>query len=214
MTKTKTLATCAVLVAMAFVLALLSEFIPLQLPFGGSVTLASMLPIVLISYIFGVKWGVGSAFIFAILQMILGAKTISALFLPGDEQVIWWKAVLICLLDYIVAFTVIGLAGIFVKKIKSNCIALMVGTAFALFLRYIVHIVSGALFYGMWAEWFFSEAGAFGQTVLSSLSGSALAWFYSVCYNGLYMIPEIILTTILAGVLATLLPKLVKPLNK
>ena len=119
MTKTKTLATCAVLVAMAFVLALLSEFIPLQLPFGGSVTLASMLPIVLISYIFGVKWGVGSAFIFAILQMILGSKTISALFLPGDEQVIWWKAVLICLLDYIVAFTVIGLAGIFVKKIKK-----------------------------------------------------------------------------------------------
>ena len=90
----------------------------------------------------------------------------------------------------------------------------MVGTAFALFLRYIVHIISGALFYGMWAEWFFSEAGAFGQTVLSSLSGSALAWFYSVCYNGLYMIPEIILTTILARVLATLLPKLVKPLNK
>ena len=77
MTQTKKISTCAMLVALATALALVSTLIPLQLPFGGSVTLASMLPIVLSGYMFGTKWGLGSAFVFSIIQMLLGAKTVA-----------------------------------------------------------------------------------------------------------------------------------------
>lgn len=210
MNNTKKLSTCAMLTALASALAIVSMLIPLQLPFGGSVTLASMLPIVVAGYMFGTKWGLGTAFVFSVVQMVLGGKTVAAFFLPGDSQMIWWQAILVCFLDYILAYTVIGLSGIFAKKIKNPSVSLCVASAFALLLRYIVHIISGAVFFGIWAEWFFSEAGAFGEWVLSHMSGAGLAWFYSVCYNGLYMIPEIILTSILGFVLPLFLGNYIK----
>lgn len=213
MTNTKKLSTCAVLIAMAAALALVSELIPLQLPFGGSVTLASMLPIVLCGYMFGVKWGLGSAFVFSIIQMILGAKTVASFFMPGDSQMIWWKAVLVCLIDYVLAYTVIGFSGLFAGKFKSTSAELCLGSVVALLLRYLCHIVSGAIFFGVWAEWFFSEAGSFGAWVLSNMSGGTLALFYSVVYNGLYMIPEIILTAILAFVLPKLMKNQIRPVR-
>lgn len=211
MKNTKKLAVCAMMVALASALAIVSMLIPLRLPFGGDITLACMLPIVVAGYMYGTKWGLGTAFVFSIVQMILGGKTVASFFLPGDSQMIWWQAIIVCLLDYILAYTVIGFSGLFAKKIKNPSVALCAGSAFGLLLRYIVHIISGAIFFGIWAEWFFSEAGAFGEWVLSHISGNALSWFYSVCYNGLYMIPEIILTSILGFVLPIFLGKYIKP---
>lgn len=212
MKNTKKLTVCAMLVALAAVLAIISLVIPLQLPFGGSITFASMLPIVLIGYMFGTKWGIGSAFVYAVIQMILGGSTVASFFMPGDSQMIWYKAVMVCLIDYILAYTVIGFSGIFSGKIKNPAGALCLGSVFALFLRYVCHIVSGAIFFGTWAEWFFTDImnGSFGQWVLSHFSGAGLAWFYSVIYNGLYMIPEIILTGILAAIVPAVLGKYVK----
>lgn len=210
MNSTKRLSKCTMMVALATALAFLSMLMPLTLPFGGSVTFASMLPIVIASYMYGTKWGLGTAFVFSVIQMMLGVKTVFAFFLPGDSQMVWWQAVIVCFLDYILAYTVIGLGGIFAKKIKNTSLALCIGSIFALCLRYIIHTISGAIFFGIWAEWFFSEAGAFGEWVLSTVSGSALAWFYSVCYNGLYMIPEIVLTSVLAYVLPLFLGKIIK----
>ena len=76
--------------------------------------------------------------------------------------------------------------------------ALCFGAIVALTVRYIVHIISGAVFFGAWAEWWFTDvmAGDFGASVLEKYSGFSLALFYSVIYNGLYMIPEIIITAI------------------
>ena len=210
MTKTKKLATCAMLIAMATALALISKVFPLELPFGGSVTFGSMLPIVLCGYMFGTKWGLGSAFVYSIIQMILGAKTVSSFFMPGDSQMFWVNAVLVCLIDYVLAYTVLGFSGIFAKKIQNTSGALCLGSVVALVLRYLCHIVSGAIFFGTWAEWFFSEAGAFGEWVLSHISGTSLALFYSVVYNGLYMIPEIILTAALAFILSKVLKKYIR----
>jgi thiamine transporter len=67
-------------------------------------------------------------------------------------------------------------------------------------LRYIVHIISGTVFFGSWAEWFFSQEGFYsvGEKILSSFSGNTLALIYSAFYNGLYMIPEIIMTAVAA----------------
>ena len=108
-----------------------------------------------------------------------------------------FRSILICLLDYIVAYTSMTLGGIFRKKMAAP-IALCFGVVVALTVRYIVHIISGAIFFGVWAEWWFTDvmAGDFGASVLEKYSGFSLALFYSVFYNGLYMIPEIIITAI------------------
>ena len=75
----------------------------------------------------------------------------------------------------------------------------MLGALVALSLRYLSHILSGFLFFGAWAEWFFTQdsIGAFGAYMLSRFSGKMLAFLYSVIYNGTYMIPEIIITVLL-----------------
>jgi len=201
----------AMLVALSAVLAVISMMIPLQLPFGGSVTLASMLPIVLVGYMFGVKWGLGSALVFAVIQMLLGWGTVTAFFMPGDSQMVWYNAVLVCLIDYILAYTVLGFSGIFTKKIKNPAAALCIGSIFALTLRYICHILSGAIFFGTWAEWFFTDVmPGMGEWVLSSFSGFGLAAVYSVVYNGLYMIPEIVLTAVLAAIVPKVMGKNVR----
>ena len=195
----------ALLIAIAAVLELISKALGLELPFGGTITLASMFPIVLIAYKYGTKWGLLSGFTYSLVQMLLGAKTVSAMFLPGDDQMVLWQAICICLLDYVLAYTLLGLGGIFKGKFKKPAAELALGALVALLLRYLVHIVSGAIFYGAYAEWFFTQEGFYsiGEKILGTFSGSSLAIAYSIFYNGLYMVPEIILTTVVAAILGS-----------
>ncbi|MBR5236160.1 MAG: energy-coupled thiamine transporter ThiT [Clostridia bacterium] len=197
--KTKKLVISAMLIALS---AVLSVFQPFQLPFGGGITLASMMPIIIIAFCFGTKWGLLSAFIFSLLQLLFGLKTITAFFLPGESQMLVWQALAICLLDYIVAYTVLGFGGIFKNRIKNPFSAICIGSIVALSLRYLVHTVSGALFFGAWAEWFFTQEGfyAIGAKIMEIGSGPVLSVIYSVFYNGTYMIPEIIITTIVTPI--------------
>ena len=199
----KRLVVSAVMLGVATTLELVSNFLPLELPFGGRITLVSMLPIVLVGYMYGVSQGLFTAFCFSVIQILLGMKTVSAFFLPGDEQMIIWKAFLVCFLDYILAYTVLGFSGVFKGKFKNKALGLSVSSIFALLLRYVVHIVSGAVFFGAWAEWFFSQDGfyAVGEKILNVFSGASLSVVYSVFYNGLYMIPEIILTAICSALI-------------
>ncbi len=195
----------ALLIAIAAVIELISKTLGLELPFGGTITLASMFPIVLIAYKYGTKWGLLSGFTYSLVQMLLGAKTVSAMFLPGDDQMVLWQAICICLLDYVLAYTLLGLGGIFKGKFKKPAAELALGAFVALLLRYLVHIVSGAIFYGTYAEWFFTQEGFYsiGEKILGTFSGSSLAIVYSIFYNGLYMVPEIILTTVVAAILGS-----------
>ena len=130
----------ALLIAIAAVLELISKALGLELPFGGTITLASMFPIVLIAYKYGTKWGLLSGFTYSLVQMLLGAKTVSAMFLPGDDQMVLWQAICICLLDYVLAYTLLGLGGIFKGKFKKPAAELALGAFVALLLRYLVHI--------------------------------------------------------------------------
>lgn len=195
----------ALLIAIAAVIELVSKTLGLELPFGGTITLASMFPIVLIAYKYGTKWGLLSGFTYSLVQMLLGAKTVSAMFLPGDDQMVLWQAICICLFDYVLAYTLLGLGGIFKGKFKKPAAELALGAFVALLLRYLVHIVSGAIFYGAYAEWFFTQEGFYsiGEKILGTFSGSSLAIVYSIFYNGLYMIPEIIITTVVAAILGS-----------
>ncbi len=207
--KTQRLTVSAVMLAFAAVLAIVCEFIPfLNLPFGGGFTVASMLPIVVISYMYGLKWGFFASFAYSVIQIIISlimGKTVLALFTPtSDDYMGIWVAFAIIVIDYLIAYTVLGIGGIFRGCIKSKVLAIVLGVVVALSLRYICHIISGYIFYGAWAEWFFSQEGfyAIGEKILSVFSGKGLALLYSIFYNGLYMIPEIIITAIAASVVS------------
>ena len=151
----------AIMIALATILSLLKL---VDLPYGGSITPASMLPILLIAYRHGTPWGLLTATVHGILQFILGTSVLS--YVTGFASVC---AVII--LDYFLAFALIGLAGLF-KKMKNQKTALLLGALLAGFARYICHVASGAT---VWAG-------------LSIPTGDALA--YSFVYNATYMIPE------------------------
>ena len=204
---TQRLTTSAAMLALAVILAMVCALIPfLNLPFGGGFTIASMLPIVIVSYMYGIKWGMFTSAVYSVLQIVMDrylgkGSTIMALFMPNSDDFMGYTAaVAILIIDYIIAYSVLGLGGIFRKKIKNKTLALSLGVVLALSLRYIAHIASGFIFYGAWAEWFFSQENFYsiGGWILNSFSGKGLALVYSVFYNGLYMIPEIIITTVAA----------------
>ena len=212
--KTERLTTSAIMLALSATLAITCALIPfLNLPFGGSFTIASMLPIVLVSYMYGLKWGLFTSFTYAVIQIMMdlalgtSSSVVMALFMPtSDGYMGAFAGVSIIVIDYLIAYTVIGLGGIFRNSIKKKSLALCLGAIFALTLRYIAHVISGAIFYGAWAEWFFSQDGfyAIGETILETFSGGTLAFIYSLFYNGLYMIPEIIITAIAAVVVSAI----------
>ncbi len=198
--QTRKITESALLIAAAIILELLSKlFIP-EMPFGGQLTVVSMLPVVLISYRHGMKWGFLAAFTYGLLEMALGAKTVSAAFIPGEtfSDNIILKALIMCLLDYVLAYTALGLGGAFRNKIKNPQLSLMAGSLLALGARFLCHIVSGYILFRDWAEWFFTQEGfpAWGAQLVQSLSPTALGLAYSVVYNGLYMVPEIIFTAL------------------
>ena len=204
--KTKRITESAMLLAVAIVLELVSKMVIPEMPFGGQITLVSMLPIVLISYRHGVKWGLVAGVAYAMLEMAIGAKTVAAAFQPGyfGDGVMLLNAFIMCVLDYLVAFTCLGLGGIFRNKIENRGVALMCGSLVALGARYLAHIASGYILFSGWAEWFFTQDGfpAWGMNLVASLSPQALGLLYSVVYNGMYMVPEILITAAVSLLLA------------
>ncbi len=170
--KTNVLVEGAIMIALATVLSFIRV---VKLPWGGSITLLSMLPIVLFSIRRGIKAGLTVSFLFSLVQFIQGIM--DGLFGWGLTP----GSLIACIfLDYLLAFTVLGLAGIFRKKGVPGWIA---GIAFAILLRFTMHFLSGVIiwqsFGQLWGE-FFTE-----NTVL-----------YSLLYNGAYMLPEMIFTII------------------
>lgn len=206
--KTQRLTVSAMMLAIATVLAIVCAYIPfLNLPFGGGFTIASMLPIVIVAYMYGTKWGLFAAGAYSIVQIILSLTqgsggTVMMLFLPESDGYMGGvgPAVAIILIDYILAYTALGLGGIFRNKMKSKTGALVLGVLVALSLRYLMHIISGYIFYGEWAEWFFTQEGFYsiGKIILDTFNGKVLSLVYSAFYNGLFMIPEIVITAVLA----------------
>lgn len=194
--KTKRLVLGGVMIALATVLSLVKVF---QLPYGGAITLCSMLPIMFYAYRYGAKWGCFAGFIYGVIQMLLGGNIAA----PTTAILIG-----IVIFDYLLAFTVLGFAGIFKSKIKNDAGAFTLGIVVAATLRYICHIISGAVFFGQYAEWFFVDMnGPFGEFAMSNLSGAGLGTFYSVIYNGTFMVPEIIISGVVGFVLIKLAGK-------
>lgn len=175
--KTLTLVEGAVMVALATVLSYIRVY---KLPWGGSITLLSMLPIAVYSIRRGVKAGLGAAFVFSLVQLIQGA--VDGLFSWGLTPVMLIACIL---LDYILAFTVLGFAGIFRNK---GAVGKLFGTMFALLLRFACHFASGVI---IWKS--------FGE--LWDGFSTDNTYLYSFLYNGSYMLPEMIFTGIGAYIL-------------
>ena len=200
--KTKRLTESAMLLSVAIVLELVSKmFIPEQ-PFGVQITFAAMLPVILISYRHGVKWGFLASFTYALIEMVIGGKTVAAAFQPGffGDGTMIWSAVIMCLLDYLVAYTALGLGGIFRNRTEKPGKALMLGSIVAIGARFLSHVVSGYILFSGWAEWYFTQEGfpAWGAQLVEALSPDFLGFVYSLVYNGMYMVPEMIFTSIAA----------------
>ena len=204
--KTKRMTESAMLLALAVVLEVAGKLVIPPMPFGGQLTLVSMLPIVLISYRHGVKWGLVTGFGYSLIQMALGAGTVTAAFQPGyfGDGAMLGRALLMCALDYVAAYTALGLGGVLRDRLGSRGRELMLGSLMALGMRYLCHILSGYILFSGWAEWFFTQEGfpAWGASLVGALSPDTLGLVYSVVYNGMYMIPEMILTAAAAVLVA------------
>lgn len=180
--KTRILTECAMMVALSAVLMQVKLF---SMPQGGSVTLCSMLPIILVSYRNGAKWGIMTGLVLAGLQMITGwyappAGTIAAYF--G-----------MILLDYVLAFTLLGTAAVWAKPFKNRYAGIAVGTTVVSFIRFLCSFFSGFL---IWKS--------------NAPSGEG-AVLYSLGYNASYMIPETIITVAAAILLYRFAPALYYP---
>ena len=99
---TRKLTESAVMLALTVVL---SFFKLVDLPYGGSITLFSMLPVILIAYRHGLTWGLMTGFANGVLQLLMGLKSLSYATSAG-------AVVAIILLDYLLAFTVTGFGGV------------------------------------------------------------------------------------------------------
>ena len=194
------------LIALAVVLELTGRMVIPPMPFGGQLTLCAMLPIVLISYRHGVKWGLTAGFGYSLVQMALGADVVTAAFQPGyfGDGTMLGRALIMCLMDYVLAYTALGLGGCFRNRIRKKGVSLMCGALVAMTGRYLAHILSGYILFAGWAEWFFTQEGfpGWGAALVSSLTPNLLGWLYSIVYNGMYMIPEMILTAAAALLIA------------
>lgn len=141
-----------------------------QMPWGGSICLA-MLPI----FLYAVRWGVGpglmAGFVLGVLQ-----------FMFDGGFALGWQAIIG---DYLVAFTVLGLAGLFHGKRGG----IFWGTALGSAARFLVHYVVGAT---IWAEYMPEQF--FGMTMTTP-------WFYSAIYNGFYIVIDAALCVFIFGLL-------------
>lgn len=171
--KLRMLAEGAVMLAAAQILSMIKLW---EMPWGGSIVLA-MVPLVF----FSVRWGLGSGllacFVFGVLQF-----TFDGGFAIGWQSIVG---------DYLVAFTVLGLAGL--CKGKKN--GVFYGSVIGGVARFLVHYVVGAT---VWAE--YMPESFFGMTMTSP-------WIYSLLYNLAYMLPNILITLLVFALLY-------KPLKK
>lgn len=157
---TAKLTTAALMVALAIILDQIKLF---EMPQGGSVTLFGTLPIIALGYLLGTRWGLVGGAATGLLNLIFGGYVIHPV------QMI---------LDYIIAFAVMGLSGL--VRDKKN--GLTKGYLLGAFCRYICAVLSGVIFFGEYAPENFN----------------ALTW--SLWYNITYLAVEAVMTIIVINI--------------
>ena len=179
----------AMVVALAWAIDFLCALIPSPFVYGGSISVG-MLPIVYYSYRRGTAWGMGAGLVFSGIQMLMGW------YVPPANT--WWAVVLCVLLDYVLAFTVIGAADLIAKPFGSHrLVGYGVGAVVVCLCRFVCSFLSGGILWDSYAP------------------EGMNAWVYSLVYNAGYMLPNAILTALLAVLLCKAFdPKTLKPMKK
>ena len=152
------------MIALATALSFVAVF---RLPLGGSTKLCAMLPILLISLRHGPRWGFSTAFTYAVLQLLLSVGEVAAW---GLTPAFFFCTLLI---DYLLAYTALGVASFFGKS-EAGAYA---GITLAVFLRFSCHVFSGTVLFASWMPETFTSP-----------------FLYSICYNGAFLGPELVLT--------------------
>lgn len=177
------LAEGAMMVALSFVLSFMTYSGSwLQ---GGSISL-EIIPLIIMGLRNGPKWGVATGFVAGALQLMMGFSNV--MYCPTLATQIGC-----ILLDYIVAFSVLGLAKPFAKMFSNKKLGVALGTVIAGLLRFVCHYISGI--------WLWGEYAPEGQPV----------WLYSLTYNGTYMAVNIIMATVIIALLYNSASKQIMP---
>lgn len=189
--KVRILVECAIMVALATVLSFLKIW---DSPYGGSITVLSMTPIILLSLRRGVRVGLLGGFVHSLIQLLLGLSTVAYVPTPAG--------IVICILtDYILPFTLLGLGGCF--RSRNIWLSAALGALLVTVIRYLCHIISGVvIWYELDLVWYADD-----PTHIVNRYGQ---WAFSAIYNGIYMIPEIIATTAGSALLAKALDRVKK----
>lgn len=177
--KIRVMVECAIMIALATVLNFIKVW---QMPLGGSITLLSMLPICFFSVKNGIRWGSICSLLYAFIQIGLDLPKILTW---GLTAPILFGSLLY---DYILAYGILGLSGLFGNKSLKCAVG---GVAAAVSLRFVFHFVSGCIFFGNF------DTSAWEIIV------------YSATYNGTFMLPELIFTTIGAAALYPMLKRFI-----
>ncbi len=157
----RTMAVGAMCIALSSVLSLVKVW---SMPWGGSITAASMLPLLLFAYVYGAGPGVTLGALYGAMQLLLDGMPVP---FAGNALLNFLSAIL----DYPLAFGLLGLAGFF----RGGKGRMLTGFALGCTGRYVTAVLSGWLFYGQWA-WE-------GWNPL----------VYSLVYNIAYMLPEMLI---------------------
>jgi len=185
---------CAVMISVAVVLSMYTRI--WRAPLGGSVTLFSMVPLIIIALRHGIKWGYATAFVFSTAYWLF----------HGIGQIVGistYVFVMSSLVDYIIAYTLVGTAGFFKPLVdkseskRNKIIFTAIATFLACFLRFAAHVIVGAtVWYELTKGW---------ESDMGHLVHTAGMWLYSIIYNIQYMLPETIITIIAAPAVVTIL---------
>ena len=166
----------------AVLIALSLALMPIEIPgpaFGGDIDLV-MIPLFIIAYRNGLGYGITSGLVFGFVKCLIGGG-------------IGWGLPSI-LLDYVLAYGAVGLAGIF----KEKSWAIELSTLIGCFARFIIHFISGITLYAIVAP---TELA--GMTFVNPIA-------YSTVYNALYMLPNTVIAVIIMSLLRFVLKRMKK----
>jgi thiamine transporter len=165
---------------------------------GGSIGFA-MVPVFIVAYRRGLIPGVLCGLVLSVVQMLGGIYVIN-----GSGNLGAFGPFLQVMLDYVLAYTVVGFAGLFSKLYQNSgtkgfkILFVSLGSILGGLLKYLMHVIAGAVFW-------LNQGATFG-----SLTDSTA--LYSWVYNGAYSIPNIIICTIIMIIFAAYYEIILKPL--
>lgn len=169
---------CAIMLALATVLSFIKI---IQMPMGGSVTLCSMLPIMLIGIKYGNLTGASVGLLYSLIQLVMDLPGGNVFYAGMTAGV----AIIIALFDYVVPFTMLGFAGMF-RKVKTDKIPMLgayIGVIVTIIIRFCCHFITG---FSVWGQWAPEGMGKY---------------YYSLVYNGTYLLLELGITIVVAIIL-------------